>query len=39
MMEAALTAYAGKERPLSIAELSEILDILDLRPTLQELNP
>lgn len=39
MMEAALTAYAGKERPLSIAELSEILDTLDLRPTLQELNP
>lgn len=38
MMEAALTAYAGKERPLSIAELSELLNALDLRPTLQVLN-
>lgn len=38
MMEAALTAYSGKERPLSIAELSELLTALDLRPTLQVLN-
>lgn len=39
MMEAALTAYAGKQRPLSITELSELIEVLDLRPTIQALNP
>lgn len=39
MMEAALTAYAGKQRQLSIPELSELVRVLDLRPTLQLLNP
>jgi len=32
MMEAALTAYAGKGRPLTERELNELIDELDLRP-------
>jgi len=32
MMEAALTAYAGKGRPLSPEELDDLVDELDLRP-------
>jgi hypothetical protein len=32
MMEAALTAYAGKGRPLSPEELNDLVDELDLRP-------
>lgn len=35
MMEAALTAYAGKGRPLSDAELNALIDELDLRPSVQ----
>ncbi len=38
MMEAMLTAYAGKGRPLSDAELNELIDDLDLRPSVQQLN-
>lgn len=38
MMEAALTAYAGKGRPLSDAELNELIDKLDIRPSVQRLN-
>lgn len=38
MMEAALTAYAGKGRPLSSAELNGLIDELDLRPSVQWLN-
>ena len=38
MMEAALTAYAGKGRPLTDAELNELIDELDLRPSVQQLN-
>lgn len=38
-MEAALTAYAGKGRPLTQAELNALIDDLDLRPNVQELNP
>ena len=37
MMEAALTAYAGKGRPLTDAELNDLIDELDLRPTLAKL--
>lgn len=37
MMEAALTAIAGKGRPLTFAELDEMLRQLDLQPTLHEL--
>ena len=32
MMEAALTAYAGKGRPLTFDELNTLVDELDLRP-------
>ncbi len=32
MMEAALTAYAGKGRRLTDGELNELIDALDLRP-------
>ncbi len=39
MMEAALTAYAGKGRPLTHAEINALIDELDLRPTVLELNP
>ncbi len=38
MMEAALTAYAGKGRPLSDVELNRLIDELDLRPSVQWLN-
>jgi hypothetical protein len=37
-MEATLTAYAGKGRPLSDAELNALIDELDLRPSVQRLN-
>jgi hypothetical protein len=36
--EAMLTAYAGKGRPLTDAELNGLIDDLDLRPTVQVLN-
>jgi hypothetical protein len=39
MMEGVLTAYAGKGRSLSLAELNGLIDELDLRPTLLVLNP
>jgi len=39
MMEAALTAYAGKGRPLTDDELNHLIDDLDLRPSVQVLNP
>ncbi len=35
MMEAMLTAYAGKGRPLNSAELNALIDELDFRPTVQ----
>ena len=38
MMEAALTAVAGKKRPLTHDELAEMLTQLDLTPTLHTLN-
>jgi hypothetical protein len=38
MMEAALVAVSGKRRPLTWAELSEMLDRLGSEPQLQELN-
>ncbi len=38
MIEAALTAYAGKGRPLSNTELNSLIDELDLRPSVQWLN-
>jgi hypothetical protein len=38
MMEAALVAVAGKERPLTWPELTEMLDKLGFGPQLQELN-
>lgn len=38
MMEAMLTAYAGRGRALSDAELNELIDELDLRPSVQRLN-
>ena len=33
-LNGALTAYAGKGRPLSIAELNDLIDKLGMRPTL-----
>jgi hypothetical protein len=39
MMEAALVAVAGKGRPLATDELQEMLVRLDMKPTLQRLNP
>jgi len=39
LMEAALTAYAGKGRPLTDDELNALIDELDLRPSVQSLNP
>jgi len=36
MMEAALTAYAGKGRPLTDDELNALIDELDLRPTVEQ---
>jgi len=38
MMEAALTAYAGKGRPLTNDELNTLIDDLNLRPSVQVLN-
>ena len=38
-LEAALTAYAGKGRALDDAELNALIDELDLRPSVQHLNP
>ena len=38
MMEAALTAYAAKGRPLTDNELNSLIDDLDLRPTVTQLN-
>ena len=38
MIEAALTAYAGKGMPLSAAELSVLIDELDLRPSVEVLS-
>jgi hypothetical protein len=38
MMEAALTAYAGKGRVLTEAELNDLIDRLQLRPSVQRLN-
>lgn len=38
MMEAALVAASGKGRPLTWAELNEMLDELGFEPQLQELN-
>jgi len=37
MMEAALTAYAGKGRRLTDEELNALIDDLDLRPTVMDL--
>lgn len=39
MMEATLTAYAGKGRALSDAELNGLIDSLNFRPHVQCLNP
>ncbi len=39
VMEAALTAYAGKGRPLTDAELSALVEALGLKPAVQALNP
>jgi hypothetical protein len=39
MVEAVLTAYAGKGRPLTDAELNELIDELGLRPSVEWLNP
>lgn len=38
MLEAALTAYAGKGRILTQAELTGLIDELNIKPTLQKLN-
>lgn len=38
MMEAALVALSGKDRPLTWEEYSEMLDQLNFEPQLQELN-
>lgn len=38
MMEAALVAISGKNRPLSLPEYSELLEKLDFQPQLQVLN-
>jgi hypothetical protein len=38
MMEAALVAVAGKGRPLTTDELQEMLERLDLKPTIQRLS-
>ncbi len=39
MMEAALVAASGLGRPLTNAELEDVIDKLGLEPTLQTLNP
>jgi hypothetical protein len=38
VMEAALTAAAGKNRPLTLAELNEIILELDMKPTVQRFD-
>jgi hypothetical protein len=38
MMEAALTAIAGKKRPLTYPELNELLQTLALKPTVHDLS-
>jgi hypothetical protein len=38
MLEAALVAVSGKGRPLSMDEISQLIDQLGLEPQLQELN-
>lgn len=38
MMEAVLTAYAGKGRALSRPELNELVDEVNLRPSVMDLN-
>ena len=38
LMEATLTAYAGQGRPLTDAELNGLIDELDLRPSVEQLN-
>ncbi len=38
MMEAALTAYAGLGRPLTLEELNDLIDRLNIRPHVQRLN-
>jgi hypothetical protein len=38
MMEAALVAISGKDRPLSLAEYGELLEKLRFEPQMQELN-
>ncbi len=38
MLEAALTAYAGKGRVLTDAELNDLIDDLEIRPSVQRLN-
>ena len=38
MMEATLTAYAGKGRRLTDAELNALIDDLDIRPSVERLN-
>lgn len=38
MMEAMLTAYAGKGRPLNSEELNALIDELDFRPTVQHFD-
>ena len=38
LLEATLTAYAGKGRPLTKAELTALIDEVDLRPSVHRLN-
>ena len=38
MMEAALTAYAGKGRPQTDEELNQLIDDLNIRPNVERLN-
>lgn len=37
MMEAALTAVAGKKRPLTQAELQELIEEMDMKPTIHQI--
>jgi hypothetical protein len=39
MMEAVLTAYSGKNRQLSEAELEALVEEIELQPYVEELNP
>jgi hypothetical protein len=39
VLEAALIAYADKGRELTDAELSVLVEELNLKPNVQELNP